>query len=75
MAIQNDPLPYAPGKRQSKKKFRPTLDALKAAAERLDLVNGMVGGYRVPAIINLVSDDEGEDLMMYEKDAADKRDR
>jgi hypothetical protein len=75
MAIQNDRLPYAPGKRQSKKKVRPTSDALKAAAERLDLVNGMVGGYRALAIINLVSDDEGEDLTMYEKDAADKRDR
>jgi hypothetical protein len=72
MAIQNDRLPYAPGKRQPKKKVRPRSDALKTAAERLDIVNGMVGGYRAPAIIILLSDDEGEDLTMYEKNIADK---
>jgi hypothetical protein len=75
MAIHHDGLPYTPGKRQPKKRIRPTSDALKAAAGRLDIVNSMVGGYRAPAIIDLVSNDDSEDLRMYEKDAANMRHR
>ncbi|KAF1835960.1 hypothetical protein BDW02DRAFT_629223 [Decorospora gaudefroyi] len=51
---------YTSPKRLPKKKHRPPLGALHAAARRLDLINSKISDYKVPAYIDLLSDD-GED--------------
>ena len=75
MAMHQTALVYTPPKRQPKTKSRPKSEAFKAAAERLDLVNGMAGNPRAPAIIDILSENEHDDLAFYENHAPTQRDR
>jgi hypothetical protein len=75
MINANDGLPYTSGRRQAKRKSRPASDAFKAATKRLDRVNAMAGAHRAPAIIDLLSDNEHDDLALFESIEANGRDR
>jgi hypothetical protein len=65
MAIECPQFSYTKPRRLPKKRNRPSNAGFRAAAVQLDLINRKAGGMRIPAIVELLSDEELDPETVY----------
>lgn len=65
MAVQCLEFSYTKPRRLPKKRAWPSNAAFRAAVAHLDFVNSKAAGFRVPAIVELLSDEEISPEMEY----------
>ncbi|KAG9195203.1 hypothetical protein G6011_00323 [Alternaria panax] len=58
MTVQCPKFSYTKPKRLPKRRIRPPIAAFRAAVDQLDFINDNAGRFRVPAIVELSSDEE-----------------